>query len=72
LSSNKEEQAFNYLIKAQKIEPNNIKLWETILGIEGYKKDPLVIEIKKLATEKIKQNPTDLKFNKLKSILKEK
>jgi len=30
------------------------------------------IEIKKLATEKIKENPTDPKLNKLKSILKEK
>lgn len=71
LSSNRKEQAFNYLSKAHKIEPNNMKVWVSILAIEDYKNDPLAIEIKKLATEKIKENPSDLSLKKLKSLLKE-
>jgi hypothetical protein len=72
LASNKKEQAFNYLSKAHKVEPKNIKVWVSILGIEEYNNDPMVIEIKKLALDKIKENPSDQTLNKLKSILKEK
>jgi len=72
LASNQKELAFNYLSKAHKVEPKNIKLWTLILGIEEYKNDPLVIEIKKIAMDKIKENPSDQTLNKLKSSLKEK
>jgi hypothetical protein len=72
LASYQKELAFNYLSKAHKVEPKNIKLWTLILGIEEYKNDPLVIEIKKIAMDKIKENPSDQTLNKLKSSLKEK
>jgi tetratricopeptide (TPR) repeat protein len=71
LSSNKKEQAFNYLTKAHKIEPKNMKVWAILLEIEDYKNDPLIVEIKKLALEKIKENPSDATVKKLKSLLKE-
>jgi len=71
LSSNKVEQAFNYLSKAHKAEPQNIKVWETILAIKEYKNNPLVIDIKKLAAEKIKEKPSDPAVKKLKSLLEE-
>lgn len=71
LGSHKKEQAFNYLTKALKVEPNNIKVWIALLGIDEYKNDPLVIEVKKLAAEKIKENPADPTTSKLKSLLKE-
>jgi len=72
LASNKKEQAFNYLAKAYKVEPKNIKIWVSILGIEEYNNDPLVIEIKKLAVDRLKENPSDKTLNKLKSLLNEK
>ena len=71
LTSNKKEQAFNYLSNAHKLEPKNVKVWLVLLGIDEYKNDPVVNEIKKLAAEKIKESPSDPKMNKLKSLLNE-
>ena len=71
LSLNRKEQAFNYLSKAHKVDPNNIKIWITVLGIEEYKNDPLVLAIKKLALEKIKATHADPDINNLKALLKE-
>ena len=55
---NKKLQAFNYLSKAHKVQPKNAKVWELLIGLDEYKNDPLIIEVKKLVREKIRDNPT--------------
>jgi hypothetical protein len=45
---NKKVQAFNYLSKAHKVQPKNAKVWELLIGLDEYKNDPLISEVKKL------------------------
>ena len=71
LSLNRKEQALNYLSKAHMFDPNNIQIWMTVLGVDDYKNEPLVLAIKKLAFEKVKAKPADPDINKLKTLLKE-
>ena len=70
LMSKKYEQAFNYLSKAYKVDPKNTKVWAALLGIDEYKNDPLTIEIKKLAIEKIKENPSEPTLVKINSLVR--
>lgn len=51
---NKKLQAFNYLSKAHKVQPKNAKVWELLIGLDEYKNDPLISEVKKLARNKSK------------------
>jgi hypothetical protein len=70
LGLNRNEQALNYLIKAYKIEPQNIKVWISFLRVDEFKNEPIVSEIKKMALEKIKNDPIDPSTNELKLLLK--
>jgi tetratricopeptide (TPR) repeat protein len=70
LGLNRNEQALNYLIKAYKIEPQNIKVWISFLRVDEFKNEPIVSEIKKMALEKIKNDPIDPSTNELKFLLK--
>lgn len=71
LTLDRKEQAFNYLSKAHKLDPSNMKIWITILGVEEYKNDPMFLAVKKLAGEKIKTNSADPDIYKLKTLLKD-
>lgn len=71
LLSNKKEQAFNYLSKAHTVEPKNVKVWELLIGLDEYKNDPAMIEVKKLVREKIRDNPIAPIAEKLHARLKE-
>jgi tetratricopeptide (TPR) repeat protein len=69
LELNRNEQALSYLIKAYKIEPQNIKVWMSFLRVDAFKNEPIVSEIKKMALEKIKNNSIDPAMNELKMLL---
>jgi tetratricopeptide (TPR) repeat protein len=71
LHANKKEQAFNYLSKAHKVEPTNVKVWELLIRLDEYKNDPLIIEVHKLVREKIRDNPSAPIAKKLHALLKE-
>ena len=70
LGLNRNEQALNYLTKANKIEPQNVKVWISILRIDEFRNEPIVSEIKKMALEKIKDDSIDPTINELKLLLK--
>lgn len=71
LNEKRNEQAFNYLTKAHKIEPNNIEVWINILAMKEISNDPLITRITEKSLEKIKQGVTDTNIDRLKLMLGE-
>jgi tetratricopeptide (TPR) repeat protein len=58
LAAGRQEQALNYLVKAYRLNPENIEVWVEVLKAAKSKKDPVLLEVRDKAEAYLKSNVT--------------